>query len=97
VAFFRKSEGVLIAGDAVLTVNFNSLWDLLLNRQRVSGPLYISTWNWKVAKESVAALAALEPRVLACGHGIAMIGSGTARELCAFSDRFSVSKRELPH
>jgi glyoxylase-like metal-dependent hydrolase (beta-lactamase superfamily II) len=93
MAFFRKSDGVLIAGDAILTVNLNSLWDLLLNRHRVSGPMYILTWNWQLAKESVAVLAALEPRVLACGHGIAMIGPGTAYELRAFSDRFSVSKR----
>ena len=69
VAFFRKSDGVLIAGDAILTMNLNSLWDLLLNRHHVYGPAYILTWNWQIAKESVAALAALEPRVLACGHG----------------------------
>lgn len=97
VAFFRKSDRVLITGDAILTVNVNSLWDLLLNRHRVSGPPYITTWNWQIAKESVAVLAALEPRVLACGHGITMMGSETAYELRAFSDRFSVSKRELPH
>lgn len=97
VAFFRKSDGVLIAGDAILTVNLNSLWDLLLNRHRISGPPYISTWNWQIAKESVAELAALEPCVLACGHGMPMRGSGTAYELHAFSDRFSVSKRELSH
>jgi hypothetical protein len=53
--------------------------------------------DWQLARESVAVLAALEPRVLACGHGIAMIGSGTTYELHAFSDRFSVLKRELPH
>jgi hypothetical protein len=70
---------------------------LLLNKHRVSGPAYILTWNWQIAKESVVVLAALEPRVLACGHGLAMMGSGTANELRAFSDRFSVSKRELPH
>ncbi len=89
LAFFRKSDGVLIAGDAVLTINLNSLWDLLLNRHRVSGPPYIATWNWHMAKQSVAVLAALEPDVLACGHGKVMTGSGTARELRAFSDRFS--------
>ncbi|TFH41930.1 MAG: MBL fold metallo-hydrolase [ANME-2 cluster archaeon] len=97
VAFFRNNDGVLIAGDAILTVNVNSLWDLLLKKHRVSGPPYIVTWNWQKAKESVAILAALEPRVLACGHGIAMIGSGTAYELRAFSNRFTVSNRRLRH
>jgi glyoxylase-like metal-dependent hydrolase (beta-lactamase superfamily II) len=61
VAFFRKSDDVLITGDAILTVNINSLWDFLLNRHRVSGPPFISTWNWQKAKKSVAVLAALEP------------------------------------
>jgi len=88
---------VLIAGDALLTVNINSLWDFLLNKQRVSGPPHISTWNWPAAKASVKILAALEPRVLACGHGAVMMREETARELCAFSERFSDGKRELAH
>lgn len=88
VAFFRERDGVLIAGDAVLMVNLNSLWDFVRNKQRVSGPPYISTWNWQAATESVAALARLEPRVLACGHGLTISGPGAARDLRAFADRF---------
>ena len=65
VCFFRPSDRVLITGDAVLTLNFNSLWDLLRFKQRVSGPPWISTWNWPAAKQSVAALARLDPQVLA--------------------------------
>ncbi|MFZ2071504.1 MAG: hypothetical protein WAV32_07930 [Halobacteriota archaeon] len=61
------------------------------NKQRVSGPPYISTWNWQAAKKSVATLAKLDPNVLACGHGIPMTGTRTARELRlrAFSDCFA--------
>jgi glyoxylase-like metal-dependent hydrolase (beta-lactamase superfamily II) len=91
VAFFRTSDRVLITGDAVVTVDLNSfwgflLWSLRLNKQRVSGPPWYSTWNRRAAKESVAALAGLEPRVLASGHGMPMTGDGTARELHAFAD-----------
>lgn len=96
VAFFRPSDRVLIAGDAVLTLNFNSLWDLLRNKQRVSGPPRISTWNWPAAKESVAALAALEPNVLACGHGKPMTGPGTAQTLRGFADRFAIPDQDQP-
>jgi glyoxylase-like metal-dependent hydrolase (beta-lactamase superfamily II) len=92
VAFFRRSDGVLITGDALLTVNPNSLWDFLLKKQRVSGPPYISTWNWQAAKKSVATLARLDPKVLASGHGLPMTGTGTAQDLRAFSDHFSASK-----
>jgi glyoxylase-like metal-dependent hydrolase (beta-lactamase superfamily II) len=91
VAFFRTSDRVLITGDALLNADLNSfwgflLWSLRLNRQRVSGPPWYSTWNWRAAKESIAALAGLEPRVLASGHGVPMTGDRVARELRAFTD-----------
>ena len=93
-AFFRRSDRVLIAGDAVVTVELNSIWGFLLwslrrNRKRVSGPPWYSTWNWKIAKESVMLLAGLEPRVLATGHGAPMSGGEIARELRAFAGHFS--------
>jgi glyoxylase-like metal-dependent hydrolase (beta-lactamase superfamily II) len=75
----------LITGDAVLTLNFNSLWDLLRWKQRVSGPPWISTWNWPAAKQSVAALARLDPQVLAPGHGTPM-ANATAAKLRALAE-----------
>ncbi len=94
VSFFRTSDRVLITGDAIVTVNLNSvwgflLWGLRLNKQRVSGPPWYSTWDWRVAKESVTALAGLEPHVLASGHGVPMSGDKIAQELRAFADHFS--------
>jgi glyoxylase-like metal-dependent hydrolase (beta-lactamase superfamily II) len=89
VAFFRTSDRVLITGDAVVTGDLNSFWGLLLwcsriNRQKVSGPPWYSTWNRRVAKESIAILADLEPYILASGHGVPMKGAGMTRELHAF-------------
>jgi len=92
VAFFRSKDRVLIAGDALLTVNVNSLWDFLRDKQRVSGPPYIATWNWSMAKASVAALAQLDPNVLASGHGIPMTGPGTASELRSLADLFAAKR-----
>jgi glyoxylase-like metal-dependent hydrolase (beta-lactamase superfamily II) len=94
VAFFRTSDRFLISGDAVMTVNLNSFWGFLLwcfriNKKRVSGPPWYSTWNGRAAKESVIALAGLEPCVLASGHGVPMTGDGTALELRAFTRRYS--------
>ena len=89
VAFFRSADRVLITGDAVLTVNLNSLRDLLARRHRVSGPPYISTWNWQAATESVAVLAKLRPAILAPGHGRPMTGSATADLLASFANRLS--------
>jgi glyoxylase-like metal-dependent hydrolase (beta-lactamase superfamily II) len=91
VSFFRPADRVLLAGDAVLTVQLNSLWGFLLwsvgrRQRRLAGPPRYTTWSWRTAKESVAALAQFEPRVLACGHGPALSGSETAQSLHAFAD-----------
>lgn len=92
-AFFRPADRVLIAGDALLTVDLNSLWEFLLwglsrNNQKVSGPPWYTTWNWKAAKKSVACVARLKPRVVAGGHGIPMTGPTTADALRVLSDHF---------
>ncbi|HJQ28857.1 MAG TPA: hypothetical protein VJ827_05925 [Rubrobacter sp.] len=65
VSFFRRSDRVLIAGEAVSTVNLNSLRDFVLQKQKLSEPAYITTWNWRTAKDSIAILARLDPRVIA--------------------------------
>ena len=93
VSFFRPGDGVLITGDAVLTVHLNSLWSFLQwgagrNNQGLSGPPWYTTWNWRAAKKSVATLARLEPLVLACGHGLPMSGASIAPELHAFARHF---------
>jgi glyoxylase-like metal-dependent hydrolase (beta-lactamase superfamily II) len=91
VAFFRTSDRVLITGDAVVTVDLNSflgflLWCSRISKHKVSGPPWYSTWNRRAAKESIAILADLEPRVLASGHGMPMTGADIARELHAFAE-----------
>ncbi len=98
VCFFRPGDRVLITGDAVLTLNFNSLRDLLRWKQRVSGPPWISTWNWPAAKQSVAALARLDPQVLAPGHGTPMTDA-TAAKLRALAESLNArpgQRKQLP-
>jgi glyoxylase-like metal-dependent hydrolase (beta-lactamase superfamily II) len=81
VAFLRRQDRVLITGDSVLTVNVNSLWDLLVGKQKVSGPPRVSTWSWPAAQESMSTLAGLNPRVLASGHGTPMTSRDGTRNL----------------
>ncbi len=88
-SYFRAEDGVLISGDALLTVNASSLWGALPGQHQVSGPPRISTWSWAAAVKSVARLAALEPRVLAPGHGTPMAGPATPAAVRAFSDRLA--------
>ena len=96
IAFFRTSDRILITGDAIVTADINSfwgflLWSLRINQQRVSGPPWYSTWNKQLAKESVVALAALEPSVLASGHGVPMQGGAIAQKLHVFANHYLVS------
>jgi glyoxylase-like metal-dependent hydrolase (beta-lactamase superfamily II) len=69
VAYLRASDGILVAGDAALTVDLNSVGGVLLGRRRVAGPPWYTTWDWPAAARSVGVLAELEPRVLLPGHG----------------------------
>jgi deazaflavin-dependent oxidoreductase (nitroreductase family) len=86
VAYLRRRDGVLIAGDAALTVDLNSVGGVLLGRQRVAGPPRYTTWDWPAAQRSVGVLAELEPRVLAPGHGRPLT-VGTAAALHALAQR----------
>jgi deazaflavin-dependent oxidoreductase (nitroreductase family) len=82
ISLYRRDDGVLITGDAVVTVDLNSLLGLLTARQGVFGPPRYSTWDRAAALRSIAALAALEPQVLATGHGRVRV-DGTAQALQA--------------
>jgi glyoxylase-like metal-dependent hydrolase (beta-lactamase superfamily II) len=88
VSFFRPRDRVLITGDAVVTMRLNSLPGLVLQRPGLSGPPRYTSWNWRMAKTSVAALARLEPLVLAGGHGTPLAGAETAGALRAFAAHF---------
>jgi len=91
VAFFRREDRVLVAGDALLSIDLNSPFGFLLKRQRLSGPPWYTSSNWREVKASVARLADLEPDTLAAGHGLPITGPDTAALVRRFSARFSGS------
>ncbi|MCZ2860615.1 MBL fold metallo-hydrolase [Blastococcus sp. VKM Ac-2987] len=69
VAFRRRSDGLVITGDALLTVDLNSPRGWLGGRPRLGGPWWFTTWDRAAARRSIEAVAALRPSVLATGHG----------------------------
>ena len=85
VSYFRASDGVLITGDALVTLKVNSWAGLLLQRPGLSGPPWYTTWSRRAARESIERLARLEPAVLAGGHGRPMTGLGTAAAVSAYA------------
>lgn len=74
IVYFRPSDRVMISGDALCTVDLNSVRGFVLGRPTLGGPPWVSTWNWSRARGSVARLAELEPTVVAGGHGCPMTG-----------------------
>jgi glyoxylase-like metal-dependent hydrolase (beta-lactamase superfamily II) len=86
VVFFRPGDRVAIAGDAVLTTPF---WGIVPGWQKLARPPRMASSNWPQTLTSIATLAALEPAVLASGHGVPMAGPALAREVYAFSERCS--------
>jgi glyoxylase-like metal-dependent hydrolase (beta-lactamase superfamily II) len=88
VSLFREDDRMLIAGDAVVTTRQESMINVLLQRQVVSRPPAYFTPDWDCARRSVQTIAALEPSVLAAGHGTPMRGPQMRRELQHLADHF---------
>lgn len=88
VSFFRRSDGVLLAGDALTTMDLDSFWGTILKRPKVCRPPTPATHDWKNARLSVERLAKLKPSLIAAGHGVPM--RGAADELQCLASDFRV-------
>lgn len=93
VALLREHDRVLLTGDAVLTVELNSVRGLAARAPRAGGPPWIATWDRPAAEASIAVLAGLRPSVLAGGHGRPLAGPEAAEQLDALARRHSSPHR----
>ena len=91
VAFFRRADGALIAGDAVTTMNLDSLIGTLMKKPELCRPPVPATTNWPQAHESVRKLAALQPSLVAAGHGPPL--RGVQKQMQALADHFPIPIR----
>jgi glyoxylase-like metal-dependent hydrolase (beta-lactamase superfamily II) len=88
ISLFRERDGVLIAGDAFVTTMQESLLAVATQKKFVCGPPKYFTPDWGAAARSVRELAALEPNVIATGHGQSMYGDEARKELHKLSREF---------
>ncbi|MDO6391059.1 MBL fold metallo-hydrolase [Pontibacter sp. BT731] len=88
VAFFREQDGVLISGDAVITVKQDSMYKVLVQQEEVQGPPRYLTSDWQAAWDSVRKLEALQPQVIIPGHGTYMEGEALAEGLSKLATEF---------
>jgi glyoxylase-like metal-dependent hydrolase (beta-lactamase superfamily II) len=94
VSFFRERDRVLIAGDAVTTTKQESMMAVVSQRQELHGPPAYFTQDWRASGDSVGRIAALEPEILASGHGEPQFGPAMRRRLRELAARFM--EREVP-
>lgn len=88
ISLFLPLNTTLVAGDALATTCAESLIAVLGNVKRISGPPMYMTTNWREAEESVRQLAALEPRIIAAGHGPVLRGREAKEALLNLSEHF---------
>ncbi|WRP07454.1 MBL fold metallo-hydrolase [Rossellomorea aquimaris] len=88
LSLYRELDGVLIVGDAFVTVKQESLYRVVLQTKEISGPPRYFTMDWKAAKESVATLSNLNPKVAVTGHGEAMSGKELEAALRKLVEQF---------
>lgn len=88
VSFYREEDGLLIAGDAFVTVKQESLYKVVKQEQEISGPPRYYTTNWEAARESVEKLKELNPTTAITGHGIPMSGEKLSESLDKLVNNF---------
>jgi glyoxylase-like metal-dependent hydrolase (beta-lactamase superfamily II) len=102
VSFFREADRTLVAGDAVVTTKQEAAIGAMFQRPTLvwRPPAYF-TPDWTAARRSAETLAALDPEVLATGHGRVMYGPEMRRQLRDLADRFETympsSGRYIPY
>jgi glyoxylase-like metal-dependent hydrolase (beta-lactamase superfamily II) len=95
ISLFREADKVLIAGDAVVTTKAESALYALSYMKELSGPPKYFTCNWASAKISVLKLAALDPEVIATGHGAPMRGEEMRSALHTLARKFEAKAQPL--
>lgn len=88
VSLFFPLNTTLIAGDALATTKAESAIAIMGDVKKLSGPPMYMTTDWDAAEESVKTIAALQPRIIAAGHGPVMRGRELKEELDNLSANF---------
>ncbi len=88
VSLWRPADAVLLAGDALATMNQESWTTTVTMPRELRWPPAPMTTDWVAARDSVRALARLRPHIMAAGHGLPMSGPHLADALNSFADTF---------
>jgi len=93
VSLFRDSDRTLLSGDAIVTTRQESALAVLTQRCELHGPPAYFTPDWDRARDSVRALAALQPASIVAGHGQPWGGADMRDRLENLAANFDVLER----
>lgn len=88
ISLFREKDAVLVAGDALTTMNMRNMGDMMSGKPELNGPPEYFTPDWILALKSIDELASLRPSIIAAGHGEPLYYRGLELDLIDFADRF---------
>lgn len=94
VALFRSRDHLLLAGDAITTVRQENVRAVWRQTPEVRPPPAYFTIDWRLAYRSMRELAALDPGLVATGHGVPMGGAILRDQLSTLLAEFA--ERGLP-
>lgn len=89
VSLFRERDAVLIAGDALITMNMRNMGEMISQTPELNGPPEYFTPDWEASLKSIDKLVSLRPSILATGHGEPLYYQGLELDLIDFADRFT--------
>lgn len=89
ISLFRENDGLLIAGDAFVTVRQDALFNVLIQQKEINGPPRYLTTDWQQAWDSVKKLEALNPQIAVTGHGLPISGDELTTDLAKLVLHFS--------
>jgi len=88
ISLFRDSDKILIAGDAIVTTNQESVLSVMFQTKVLSGPPKYFTYDWVQSRESVKLISELDPDIIATGHGRPMQGEEMKKDLRKLAENF---------
>lgn len=90
VSLYRPADNTLLVGDAFCTTKPESFFDAaIVQPPELNGPPAYFTSDFALAAQSIRRLAALQPRVVAPGHGKPLAGIDLEQKLAELSAAYS--------
>ena len=89
VSLFRASDALLLAGEALVTMNMDSWIEQVRRTPEPCRPPAPLTTDWVAAATSVRQLGALEAKAIGAGHGLPIAGDEVAAAVHRFAETFT--------